>query len=250
TGSYVAGKVGLETLTGASVTVVNTSGSANTVVFTGLKDGVQTTVTKTAASVKSLFGLRSIYFRVNEQYGGPVDPPTFNDTAGSGHEANIEWAAAQGITPGCNPPANTSFCPEQPVTRGQMAAFLRRTLGLPAASMDYFSDDSGNIFEGDINAIAEVGITSGCDGGPSFCPDDPVTRGEMAAFLNRAYGLAASSVDYFNDDDTSIFEQDINRLRLAGITLGCNPPTNDNFCPDDPVTRAQMATFLHRAVDG
>ena len=36
-------------------------------------------------------------------------------------------------------------------------------------------------------------------------------------------------------------------LAEAGITKGCNPPTNDNFCPDDPVTRAQMAAFLHRA---
>ncbi len=50
----------------------------------------------------------------------------------------------------------------------------------------------------------------------------------------------------FTDDDTSIFEADIEWLANAGVTLGCNPPTNDNFCPDSPVTRGQMAAFMHR----
>lgn len=50
----------------------------------------------------------------------------------------------------------------------------------------------------------------------------------------------------FTDDDNSIFEADIEWLAAAEITLGCNPPTNDNFCPDDPVTRGQMAAFMRR----
>ena len=52
----------------------------------------------------------------------------------------------------------------------------------------------------------------------------------------------------FVDDDVSVFEADIERLAAAGITRGCNPPVNDRFCPDDPVTRGQMAAFLHRAL--
>jgi len=36
----------------------------------------------------------------------------------------------------------------------------------------------------------------------------------------------------------------------AGITAGCDPPVNDRFCPDDVVTRGQMAAFLHRALTG
>jgi hypothetical protein len=51
------------------------------------------------------------------------------------------------------------------------------------------------------------------------------------------------------DDDGSIFEADIAKLAAAGITRGCNPPVNDRFCPTDPVTRQQMAAFLHRALD-
>ncbi len=69
----------------------------------------------------------------------------------------------------------------------------------------------------------------------------------MAALLVRALGLSAASSDFFIDDDGSIFEADINRIAAAGITLGCNPPANNLFCPDDLVTRGQMAAFLHRA---
>ena len=45
----------------------------------------------------------------------------------------------------------------------------------------------------------------------------------------------------------SIFAGDIERLADADVTRGCNPPDNDRFCPDDPVTRQQMAAFLVRA---
>jgi hypothetical protein len=69
----------------------------------------------------------------------------------------------------------------------------------------------------------------------------------MAAFLNRALSLPAGSGDPFVDDDDSIFENDIEALAASGITKGCNPPTNDRFCPGSSVTRGQMAAFLHRA---
>ncbi len=75
-----------------------------------------------------------------------------------------------------------------------------------------------------------------------------MTRGQMAAFLVRALGLTDRGSADFVDDDGSIFEADIERLATAGITKGCNPPVNDRFCPDDPVTRGQMAAFLHRAL--
>lgn len=53
----------------------------------------------------------------------------------------------------------------------------------------------------------------------------------------------------FIDDETSIFEGDINWMADAGVTLGCNPPTNDRFCPGDNVTRGQMAAFMHRLAE-
>src|SRR5690554_7541229 len=69
-----------------------------------------------------------------------------------------EWLADHGITRGCNPPKNDRFCPDQPVTRGQMAAFLTRTLHLPKGDV-VFSDTAGHIFEADIAALASAGVT-------------------------------------------------------------------------------------------
>ena len=73
------------------------------------------------------------------------------------------------------------------MTRGQMASILARALSLPATSTDYFDDDDGKDHEGDINRLAEAGITGGC-GPRQFCPTAGVTREQMAAFLRRAFG--------------------------------------------------------------
>ena len=114
-----------------------------------------------------------------------------------------------------------------------------------------FIDVAGNVHEGYIYAIAAEGITRGCNPpvNDRYCPDRSITRGQMAAFLNRALDLPSTTRDWFSDDDASIFEDDINRLAAAGITKGCNPPTNTRFCTDDPVLRQQMAAFLVRAYD-
>ncbi|MGH8911840.1 MAG: hypothetical protein ACRDVD_04955, partial [Acidimicrobiia bacterium] len=67
--------------------------------------------------------------------------------------------------------------------------------------------------------------------------------------LARSFGLFDGwDADYFNDDDTSVHEFDINRLAHADITRGCNPPANTIYCPNQSVTRAQMAAFLHRSL--
>jgi hypothetical protein len=70
----------------------------------------------------------------------------------------------------------------------------------------------------------------------------------MAAFLVRSLGLTDRGDVDFVDDNGSVFEADIERLATAGITVGCNPPANDRYCPSDSVTREQMASFLARAL--
>ena len=101
----------------------------------------------------------------------------------------IDWLAASGITRGCNPPRNDHFCPNDYVTRGQMAAFLTRALELEPADHT-FTDTAGHVFADDVAALAAAGITRGCNPprNDRFCPDDYVTRGQMAAFLHRALG--------------------------------------------------------------
>lgn len=111
----------------------------------------------------------------------------FIDDDDSVFESDIEWMLAQGITRGCNPPDNNKYCPDGQVTRGQMAAFLTRALGLTDQADNPFTDDDGSIFEDDIEKLAAAGITRGCNppSNDRYCPDNPVTRGQMAAFLRR-----------------------------------------------------------------
>lgn len=180
----------------------------------------------------------------------PPSPGRFVDDDATVFEGDIEWLAAAGITAGCNPPDNDRFCPDDPVTRGQMAAFLNRALDLELAP-DTFTDTSGSIFSADIGALAAARITRGCNppDNDRYCPDEVVTRGQMAAFLVRALGYTEDGGgNLFVDDDGSVFEGDIDQLGTAGVTRGCNPPRNDRFCPTDPVTRGQMAAFLRRAL--
>ncbi len=115
------------------------------------------------------------------------------DIAGSTFVDDIIWLADNGITAGCNPPTNDQFCPDKRVTRGQMAAFLVRALGLTDdGGGNSFTDDDGSVFEGDIAKLAAAGITAGCNppANSKFCPEANVTRGQMAAFLRRASNLS------------------------------------------------------------
>ncbi len=182
-----------------------------------------------------------------------VLPPggSFVDDDGNTHEGGIEAIYEAGVTQGCNPPANDRYCPDQTVTRGQMAVFLSRALELPDTGANYFTDDNGHTFEGGINRLRAAEITQGCNppANNRFCPDREMTRGEMAAMLARAFNYPVSTQDRFTDDDGHIFESAIQRIAAAGVTVGCNPPANTRFCPDQKIKRDQMATFLTRALE-
>lgn len=63
--------------------------------------------------------------------------------------------------------------------------------------------------------------------------------------------LVVVASDTFDDvDDDNVFHNDIAWLANSGVTKGCNPPANTNFCPSDVVTREQMAAFLRRLAEG
>ena len=168
----------------------------------------------------------------------------YQDVVGSPFLEDVFWLAQNGITGGCGG-AGFRFCAKDPVTRGQMAAFLVRALDLPGTTQDSFTDTAGHLFRNDINALAASGIAAGCGGG-RYCPNAPVTRAQMASFLVRALGLPTTASDFFTDDEASMHEADINRLAASGIARGC---AEGRYCPNQSVTREQMAAFLHRALD-
>jgi hypothetical protein len=117
--------------------------------------------------------------------------------------------------------------------------------GLAWAIQSPFTDADSSKFYADILWLTREGITAGC-ATARFCPNGLVTRGQMATFLTRALNLPAANRDYFTDDESSTHEANINAVARAGITVGCS---SSRFCPNGTVTRAQMATFLARALD-
>ncbi len=176
------------------------------------------------------------------------DPFGFHDVpSGYFADSHINMIRDYGITAGCG---NGNYCPDDPISRGQMAVFLVTSLGqLPVQCTGRFIDvPVGHLFCGFIEQLFEGGITGGCDLiGGTFCPDEPVTRGQMAVFIESALGNPPNTcagsrfTDITGVTVGATFCGFIERLAEDGITGGCTPTT---FCPNDPVTRAQMAVFL------
>jgi hypothetical protein len=154
-------------------------------------------------------------------------------------------------TPTVEPTASTAptpvpspTIPLNAITRGELARLMADALELPPAVRDYYTDDASSPYQGDINRLAEAGVTIGCTE-TAFCADAFATRAELASFVVRALGLPAASRDYFSDDDGLTHEDDINRLADSGITVGCAP---NRYCPGDTVTRVEPE--LSRILEG
>ncbi len=152
----------------------------------------------------------------------------FPDDGGSVHEDAINRVAEAGITFGIG---DGTYNPNGEVSRAQMASFLARALGLRAGAEDFFGDDEGNIHEAAINAIAEEGITLGCNSsGAEYCPGEDVQRDQMASFLGRALNLAEVDVPPPNlGSMISVTDGDTVRLLVDGLNeavqlVGVNAP--------------------------
>ncbi|MCC6342435.1 MAG: S-layer homology domain-containing protein [Bryobacterales bacterium] len=127
---------------------------------------------------------------------------------------------------------------------GQLWPLIQQQLG----PVPPFGDvPPGYLFFDSISLLKLNNITTGCGGG-NYCPEAGMTRSEMAAFLVRAVageGFTFSNQPYFTDvPATHPYFSYIQKLRELGVTNGCSAT---QFCPDDTVTRGQMAAFLIRA---
>ena len=168
----------------------------------------------------------------------------FRDIARNTHQAAIVELVEAGIMEGCG---DDRFCPNAPIDRILMAEVLERALEVPATETDHFTDDDGLDAEPAINALAAAGVVKGCGDGTTYCPQDPVSRAQMASYLARGFDLGTVTEDYFVDDDDTEHEDNINRLAASGITLGCDV---NLFCVKGQVTRGQLASFVSRGLAG
>ena len=126
----------------------------------------------------------------------------------------VERLAELNVTQGCGA-APVRYCPDQPVTRGQMATFLTRAFGLEDGPPAGFTDTAGHRHAAAVNALAAARITAGCGEG-RYCPDQPVTRGQMATFLARALDLTARPEAPASDSAPS------RELRFTAVAVGAS----------------------------
>lgn len=165
--------------------------------------------------------------------------------------AFVTRLVSNGVTVGCG---GGLYCVANPTTREQMAVFLiRARLGFcftpPPATGTVFADvPASSIYAAWIEELERQGLTAGCGGG-NYCPDASVTRAQMAVFLlNTAFGPGyvppPATGTVFDDVPLGAFADEwIEDLVGRGITAGCSaaPPL---YCPLNPITRGQMATFI------
>ena len=145
------------------------------------------------------------------------------------------------------------FCPGAPLSRAHMAVWLVRVVdGSDPASVTAtrFVDVNGAHPQAAfIERFAQLGITVGCTTTPlSYCPDENVTRAQMASFLVRAFDLESGgeSAGFADVAAAGTHSDNIDTLAATEITVGCDTDPL-SYCPGDDVTRAQMASFLVRA---
>ena len=243
-------------ISGASIGTVTGSGSTRTMtVNTGSGNGTLRLDMPASASITDMTGnsLAGLPFTSGQSYTILKDA-TFSDVETDYWAWSfIERLVNAGITAGCG---GGQYCPESSVTRAQMAIFLLRGIhgasySPPAVgSSTGFDDVEPTHWAGAwIKQLAAEGITSGCGNG-NYCPEASVTRAQMAVFLLRAkHGSSyrppatGSSTGFGDVQSTHWAAAWIKQLVVEGITAGCG---NGNYCPEQAVTRAQMAVFLVR----
>ena len=189
------------------------------VMFRGVRGGEAVSVTVAGAAFRTALGLRSSNITAIDGVappvaGDPEDPapgdgdadgngadeteePTgsgsFDDDDGSVHEASIDRLAAAGVLEGTEC-GDLRICPDQPLERWVMAVWMTRVLdegSVPSGTGTRFADvDTDAWWAGYVERLADLGVTEGCKTEPlRYCPDRPVTRGQMATFLVRAFDL-------------------------------------------------------------
>lgn len=184
----------------------------------------------------------------------------FQDVAtGDTHGEAISCAWAYNVTSGRASDGGLDYDPQATVTREQMASFVAFMLQqvtedvheLPEAHDDALYEDANEMSEAhlvQVNRLTEAGLLHGQPDG-TFGPTVELDRAQMASFLVRAIEhVTDEELDrsaQFNDV-SGTHQENIEKLAAIGVTTGTEPGV---YAPAEPITRAQMATFLARSLD-
>jgi subtilisin family serine protease len=178
-----------------------------------------------------------------------TDGLSANVSSGAGH--TDAWTLTGGtLTTGQGTPAITFQSGDPGTTMRFQVVDSLAGCDVPApevlVSVDFLDVPPANSFHDFVNTVARNGVTAGCGNG-DYCPTAPVSRAQMAVFLLKSkFGAdhvpPTATGTVFADVPQGAFAADwIEELASLGVTGGCG---GGNYCPNSPVTRAQMAVFL------
>ena len=185
-----------------------------------------------------------------EKDATPPPAPTVNPfvdvPSGVYYEEAVLWAVDKGITKGTD---TTHFSPNGICTRAQAVTFLWRAAGSPAAksgAMPFTDVKAGSYYETAVLWAVENGITKGTTA-TTFSPEQNCSRAQIVTFLWRSEkSPAAGTVNPFNDVKASAYYADAVLWAVKkDVTKGTTATT---LSPNDNCTRAQIVTFLYRAM--
>ena len=171
---------------------------------------------------------------------------------GHTHKEAIDALAADGIFVGteCRP---GEFCPEKPIPRWVMAVWLVRLVDGKeperVTESSFVDVNPRKWWAAYVERLWDLRITIGCLDEPGdfrYCPDAFTTRAQMASFLVRMHSFgSAVSAGFLDIESVPSHAPDIDTLYALGITKGCSADPL-LYCPHEPTSRAEMATFLYR----
>lgn len=157
----------------------------------------------------------------------------------------VAWAVARNVTFGTS---DTIFSPDNACTRAQAVTFLWRAAGSPQPQVitNPFADvQESDYFYNAVLWAVENNITAGTSAG-TFSPDTVCTRSQVVTFLYRYDGTAATEITEFVDvNETAYYYDAVQWAAQSGVTSGTGTNT---FSPEANCTRAQIVTFLYRAL--
>ena len=177
----------------------------------------------------------------------PASENPFTDVpSGAYYEDAVIWAVKKGITSGTSA---TTFNPDGSCTRAQAVTFLWRAAGSPepkSAAMPFADVPAGSYFEKAVLWAVENGITKGTSD-TTFTPDASCTRAQIVTFLWRANGShAVSGNSAFSDVAAdAYYAAAVAWAEKNGVTGGIG---GGLFGSDNNCTRAQIVTFIYRAM--
>ena len=207
-----------------------------------------------------------LHFELRTPWGEPIDPlrslraaawvdetvpvdfeGAFWDDDEHEVASTADLLASLALITGCGP-YGLQLCPDAELTGADVEDLLGAALGVEVSVGDYVHlaprppPNRETLLPG-----VDLDVALGC-GVWQYCPDQIISRGDMAAILAGVLGFEPTDADYFFDDEDHYAQASINALVAADVLDVCMSLGPLPFEPNRPATRAELIDALAKAL--